>query len=51
MTCVRFARLAFVPLFLAAYAAPAAAEDISGTIGVTKVIVEDSQLVGDVRAP
>jgi hypothetical protein len=48
MTCVRFARLAFVAVLLAAYAAPAAAEDISGTIGVTKVIVDDSQLVGDV---
>jgi parallel beta-helix repeat protein len=48
MTCVRFARPAFVAILLAAYAAPAAAEDISGTIGVTKVIVEDSRLVGDV---
>jgi parallel beta-helix repeat protein len=48
MTCVRFARLAFVAVLLAAYAALAAAEDISGTIGVTKVIVDDSQLVGDV---
>ena len=48
MTWVRFAGLALVPLLLAAYAVPAAAEDISGTIGVTKVIVEDSQLVANV---
>jgi len=48
MRCVRFASLAVVPLFVAAYAAPASAEDISGTIDVTKVIVEDSQLVGNV---
>src|SRR5258706_13299064 len=48
MRFVRFVRLAFVPFFLAAYAAPAAAEDISGTLTVTKVIFEDSQLVGNV---
>jgi hypothetical protein len=48
MRCVRFTGLAFVPLVVAAYAAPASAEDISGTIAVTKVIVEDSQLVGNV---
>ena len=48
MRCVRFAGLAFVLLFVAAYAAPVSAEDISGTIAVTKVIVEDSQLVGNV---
>ena len=48
MRCVRFASFAFVPLFVAAYAATASAEDISGTIAVTKVIVEDSQLVGNV---
>ena len=44
MRCVRFACLAIVPLFIAAHAAPASAEDISGTIGMTKIIVEDSQL-------
>ena len=48
MRCVRFASLAFVPLFIAAHAALASAEDINGTINVTKVIVEDSQLVGAV---
>jgi len=48
MTWVRFAGLVWVPLLLAAYADPATAEDIGGTIGVTKVIVEDSQLVADV---
>ena len=48
MRCVRFTGLAFVLLVVAAYAAPASAEDISGTIAVTKVIVEDSQLVGNV---
>jgi parallel beta-helix repeat protein len=48
MTCARFARTAFVVVLLAACAAPAAAEDITGTIGVTKVIFEDSQLVGNV---
>src|SRR5688572_4047916 len=37
-----------VPLFVAACVTPSAAEDISGIITVTKVIVEDSQLVGDV---
>ncbi len=48
MRCVRFAPLAFVASLLAGYAAPAAGEDISGSIGLTKVIVEDSQLVGNV---
>ena len=48
MRCVRFGSLAIVPLLVAAYAAPASAEDISGIIAVTKVIVEDSQLVGNV---
>ena len=48
MRSVRFARFAFVSMFLGAYAGLAAAEDISGTISVTKIIVEDSRLVGDV---
>ena len=53
MRCVRFVRprlvrLAFVPWLLAIGAAPATAEDISGTITTTKMIVEDSRLVGDV---
>lgn len=53
MRCVRFVRLpfvrlAFVPWLLAVHAAPATAEDISGTIATTKTIVEDSRLVGDV---
>jgi parallel beta-helix repeat protein len=48
MTCSRGAPLTVVPLLLAVCAAPATAEDISGTISVTKVIVEDSRLVGDV---
>jgi parallel beta-helix repeat protein len=48
MTCWRLGLLAFLPLVFPAYAAPAAAESISGTLAATKVIVEDSQLVGDV---
>jgi parallel beta-helix repeat protein len=48
MTCVHFARFALLGLLVAAYAPPAAAEEISGTIALTKVIVEDSQLVGNV---
>jgi parallel beta-helix repeat protein len=48
MTRAHFAWLAFIPLFLIAHATIATAEDISGTIAVTKVIVEDSQLVGNV---
>ena len=48
MTCWRLGLLAFLPLVFPAYAAPAAAESISGTLALTKVIVEDSQLVGDV---
>jgi len=47
MRYLRLAMFAFAPL-LAAWAAPASAEDISGTITTTRVIVEDSQLVGDV---
>jgi parallel beta-helix repeat protein len=35
-------------MLLATSAAPATAEDISGIIAVTKVIVQDSRLVGDV---
>jgi hypothetical protein len=37
-----------IAIALAAAARPAAAEDISGTILVTKVIFEDSRLTGDV---
>jgi parallel beta-helix repeat protein len=48
MRFVRFYALAFVPVLLAGYATPAAAEDISGTISMTRMILEDSQLVGDV---
>ena len=53
MRCVRFVRLPFVrlafgSLILAACAAPARAEDISGTITTTRMILEDSRLVGDV---
>ena len=53
MRCVRFVRLpfvrlAFVSLVLAFCVAPATAEDISGTITTTKIIIEDSRLVGDV---
>jgi len=48
MRSVPLARLAFVSLFLAACVDPAAAEDISGVINVTKIVVEDSRLVGDV---
>jgi hypothetical protein len=48
MRSVHVACLAFAPLLLVGYAAPAGAEDISGTIAVTKVIIEDSRLVGDV---
>ena len=48
MRSVRFSRLAFVVLFLAGSATVAAAEDISGTINVTRIILEDSRLVGNV---
>src|SRR6188768_3859136 len=53
MRCVRFVRLPFVRLALVSLplvvcAAPATAEDISGTITTTRIIVEDSRLVGDV---
>ncbi len=44
----RFAPVALVLMFVWACAAVAEAEDISGVLSVTKVIVEDSQLVGDV---
>jgi parallel beta-helix repeat protein len=47
MKHVRFAWLACVPLWLA-HPAAANAEDISGTITTTRIIVEDSQLVGNV---
>jgi parallel beta-helix repeat protein len=48
MRFVRFGRSAFVLAFLTAFATLAAAEDIGGTISVTKIIVEDSRLVGNV---
>jgi hypothetical protein len=48
MRCARFVWVVFIPFILAAHAMSARAEDISGTIAVTKVIVEDSQLVGNV---
>src|SRR5580765_7158938 len=47
MRYVRFAWLALVPLFFTA-PMPAAAEDISGIISVTKLLVDDSRLVGNV---
>ena len=47
MRCRRVGLLVFAPV-LAAFAASAAAEDISGTIATTRTILEDSQLVGDV---
>jgi hypothetical protein len=48
MIPVRFARVAFVLMCELACAADAKAEDISGVLSVTKMIFEDSQLVGDV---
>ncbi len=48
MTYRTLAWRAVISLLLTAYTAPVAAEDISGVISVTKVIVEDSRLVGDV---
>ena len=48
MMCVQRVRPVWFSLFLAACAAPVAAEDISGTLTVTKIIVDDSRLVGDV---
>lgn len=48
MKCMRFRCLAFVALLFGSSAAPSAAEDLSGTITATKVIMEDSRLVGDV---
>jgi parallel beta-helix repeat protein len=46
MACMRLAGL--VVLGLVTCGSPAAAEDISGTLTVTKILVEDSQLVGNV---
>jgi len=46
MSTVRLATVGFTALVLVT--APAAAEDISGTLSTTKIILEDSQLVGDV---
>ena len=48
MTSVRFASIAFVLMSVLACAEVAKAEDISGALGTTKVIAENSQLVGDV---
>lgn len=48
MTSGRFASVAFVLMYLCGSPAVAKAEDISGVLSVTKVIVENSQLVGDV---
>ena len=48
MRCVRCVWYAVVLVFLTVGATLAAAENISGTLSVTRVIVEDSQLVGDV---
>jgi parallel beta-helix repeat protein len=48
MRRARVVWLAFTPFLLTVYASVAKAEDISGVIAVTKVIVEDSQLVGNV---
>ena len=49
MTHVRLARVVLAAaVCLSSYAAAATAEDLSGVIAVTKVIVENSQLVGDV---
>ena len=48
MARAQLVRLASFALVTAACAVPAAAEDISGTLNLTKVIVEDSRLVGDV---
>ncbi len=48
MRCTRFAWLLLVPFCLAATPTAAKAEDISGTISATRIIVEDSQLVGNV---
>lgn len=48
MTSLRFAPVAFVLTCVLACAAVAQAEDVSGVLNVTKVIVENSQLVGDV---
>src|SRR6476659_5863038 len=48
MRCVRCVWFAAVWVFLTVGATVAAAENISGTLSVTRVIVEDSQLVGDV---
>ena len=48
MRRARFAPPAIASMCLAAFAGIAAAEDITGTIEVTKIIVEDSRLVGNV---
>jgi hypothetical protein len=48
MRYTRFAWLPLVPFCLAANSTAARAEDISGTISATRIIVEDSQLVGHV---
>jgi parallel beta-helix repeat protein len=48
MTRAHLAWLAFIPLFLTAPATAARAEDLSGIIATTKIIFDDSQLVGNV---
>jgi parallel beta-helix repeat protein len=48
MRRLQFACLPFTLLFLTAFMPVARGEDISGTIAVTKVLVEDSQFVGNV---
>ena len=48
MRTQRVRLVSFFPSTSAACAAPVAAEDISGTLNVTKLIVDDSRLVGDV---
>jgi parallel beta-helix repeat protein len=48
MRCTRFAWLLLVPFGLAANPTAARAEDITGPISATRIIVEDSQLVGNV---
>jgi len=48
MTRAHLAWLAFIPLFVTAPATAARAEDLSGIIATTKIIFDDSQLVGNV---
>ncbi len=48
MKCARVAWLAFVALIPMAHGTIARAEDIGGALTVTKIIIEDSQLIGNV---